>query len=78
MSKAEFINFVISKNYRYEETTEEINIYKITDELGNFDESITFTKEDKSIQIWLDKNGSGKAHTLDETETQIIKYLSEV
>lgn len=35
MSKEEFIEFVISNNYRYFETPNEINIDRITDKLEN-------------------------------------------
>jgi predicted secreted acid phosphatase len=75
MSKADFIKYIIENGYEYCETSNRIDISKITDELENIDESITLDKNDNEILLWTTENGSGKAHTLNKFELTVLKVL---
>jgi len=75
LSKEQLITYVINNGYTYNETPNEIDISKITDELENADESITLNKKSKEIILWTTENGSGKVHTLNKFELTVLKTL---
>lgn len=78
MNKDELINYCLDNNYKYSENKTEIDIDILTDDLGNYDETISFNKEDKTIQIWLSENGSGFDHILTSFEIEIVSYFKEI
>lgn len=74
-TREEIIKLAIESGYTYTETPTQIDISKIEDELENTSESITLDKENNEIQLWVQENGSGKSHTLNGFELEILDLL---
>lgn len=76
MDREYLIKLAIINDYIYEETPTEINIRRITGELEDADECITLDKDEKTVMLWTTKNGTGKSHTLNKFELEVLGIFS--
>lgn len=76
MDREYLIEIAVKNGYTYEETPTEINIRLITGELENADECITLDKDEKTVMLWTTKNGTGKSHTLNKFELEVLRIFS--
>ena len=74
-TREEIIKLAKENGYTYTETPTQIDVSKIEDEAENTCESITLDKENNEIQLWVQENGSGKSHTLNGFELDILALL---
>lgn len=76
MNKEYLIEIAVKNGYTYEETPTEINIRRITGKLEDADECITLDKDEKTVMLWTTKNGTGKSHTLNKFELEVLVIFS--
>lgn len=76
MTREYLIEIAVKNGYTYEETPTEINIRRITDKLENANTVITLDKEEKTIELWTEENGTGKSHTLNKFELTVLVTLN--
>ena len=76
MDRGYLIEMVVNNGYTYEETPTEINIRRIEDELENISNCITLDKDEKTVMLWTTKNGTGKSHTLNKFELEVLVIFS--
>lgn len=76
MDRGYLIEMVVNNGYTYEETPTEINIRRIEDESENTSNCITLDKDEKTVMLWTTKNGTGKSHTLNKFELEVLCTFS--
>lgn len=76
MDRGYLIEIVVNNGYTYEETPTEINIRRIQDKLEDAHECITLDKDEKTVMLWTTENGTGKSHTLNKFELEVLNILS--
>lgn len=76
--RIELIDYCIKNNYEYRETSTEINISKIVDELENVSKSLTYYKKEKELGFWEDKDDLEQERLFTEDELNIIMLINDL